>query len=77
MDKNDLLKLRNKIGSLPAFEDGYVTDDNIAIILVTYFSDHHDKPEDDEIDDEVGWSKWAIEKTNDALDRIVKQLDKE
>lgn len=70
----ELCRLRDDIGSLAAVDGEYATDDNIAIVFVTYFEKRLDRPEDDEIDDEVGWSKWAIEKTNDALNRIVEYL---
>lgn len=73
MDKSELIRLRNEIGSLPAMEGGCVTDDNIAIALVTYFESLPDCPRND-IDDSIGWSQWAVDKVNDALDRIVQHL---
>jgi len=47
--------------------------DNIAIALASYFSGHLDCPdkEDDEFDDETGWSLWVMEKTNTALAKIA------
>ena len=74
MDKTRLIALRNEIGSLSALEGEVVTADNIAIALASYFEQRLDRPEDDEIDSELGWSKWAIEQTDNALDRIVKHL---
>lgn len=74
MDKHELLELANKIGGLPATDSGDPLDDNIVIALVTYFESREDKPDDSPIDDQVGWSEWAIEKANDALFRIVKYL---
>jgi hypothetical protein len=69
--------LMNKIGSLPMMPDGHVTDDNLAIAIVTYFENCAEKPEDAEINDEVGWSFWAIEKTDDLLLRVIKEALKE
>ena len=65
--------LRNKIGSIPVMRDGYATDDNVAIALASYFEGLPDCPKDD-TNDETGWSQWAMDKTNDALDRIVDVL---
>lgn len=36
---------------------------NVAIALASYFSDHLDRPEDDE-EGEDGWGVWVIEQTN-------------
>ncbi len=67
------IKLRNEIGSISIMNDGCATDDNLAIALGTYFEGLPECPEDD-FNDELGWSQWAIDKTNDILDRIVKQF---
>ena len=71
MREND--RIRNEIGSLPMMDDGCVTDDNIAIALASYFENLPECPEND-INNEVGWSQWAIDKTNNVLDRIVEKL---
>lgn len=48
--------------------------DNLATVLVSYFEEHLDKPEDSPVDDDRGgWSKWALDKTDAALDRIAAQ----
>ena len=65
--------LRNKIGCLPAEEGGLATDDNLAIALACYFERRPECPMDD-INNETGWSQWAMEKTNDLIDRIVEAL---
>lgn len=72
MDKSDLVRLRNEIGCLDAVEGD--EDDNIAIALASYYETRPDRPEGDQIDEEVGWSAWAIEKTSNALNRIVAHL---
>lgn len=67
MDKDEY---RNKIGCLDALTEDE-GGDNIAIALATYFDGHFMRPENDQIDDELGWGELVIEKTNDALDRIA------
>ena len=44
--------------------------DNVATALAAYFSDHLDRPEDDE-EGEDGWGIWVIEQTNITLDAIA------
>jgi hypothetical protein len=75
----DKIKLRNRVGCLPAiaFVPGVSdsTGDNLAIALATYFSDHPDRPKDDppsEVSD--SWGAWVIKKTDEALDRIVGEV---
>lgn len=75
----DKIKLRNRIANLPAiaFLPGVSdsTGDNLAIALATYFEDHDDRPKDDPPSEESeSWGKWTIERTNDALDRIVAEV---
>lgn len=62
------IELRNLIGSVPA---GTAGDDNLAIALATYFSDHIARPKDDKTDSETGWGEWVMERTNATLDAIV------
>lgn len=76
MDKTNI---RNRIGCLPVlrYEPGVSdsTDDNIAIALANYFSERDDRPEDDPPHPEhEGWGTWVIEKTEDALARIVDEV---
>lgn len=67
----DKVALRNQIESLPVnSEESIYDEDNVAIALATYFESREDCPDNDE-DSETGWSRWAIEKTNEVLDRIV------
>lgn len=74
MKKSD--ELRNKVGSIPIMNNGHTTDDNVAIAFVTYFDGLPECPDDD-IDDQIGWSQWAVDKTNDVIDRIINTLEKE
>lgn len=67
------VRIRNEIGSIPMMSDGVATDDNVAIALATYFEGLPECPEND-VNDEVGWSQWAIDQTNDVLDRIAEKL---
>jgi len=71
----ELIKVRNKIGSIPVMNTGYITDDNIALALASYFESLPECPTDD-VNDEVGWSQWAIDKTHNVLDRIAKECIK-
>ena len=66
-------RIRNEVGSIPAMDDGVATDDNVAIALATYFESLPECPIND-INDEIGWSQWAVDKTNNVIDRIVKKL---
>lgn len=64
---------RNYIGNI-FVEDDPLTD-NLAIVLVSYFEQHINRPENDPIDDQVGWGQWAVEKANEALDMIVQAIE--
>jgi len=55
---------RNDIAAVTAGSDD--TWDNVAIALASYFSDHLDRPEDDE-EGEDGWGVWVIEQTNNEV----------
>lgn len=68
--KNAIKEISNDIGSIPIMADGYVTDDNVAIALASYFRNLPECP-DDSMNDEIGWNQWAIDKTEDVLDRIA------
>ena len=65
--------LRNRAGNIPALKEE-PGGDNLGIALCTYFNSHPDQPEDDPIDDQVGWGDWVIEKTNDLIDRVIKTV---
>ena len=66
---NDIAKIRNKVGSIPAIDGEACTTDNLAIALATYFESRLDCPEDDK--NEWGWSEWATEKTDSLIDRAI------
>jgi len=70
----DNVQVRNRAGSTPVLKGGFVTDDNLAIALCTYFSNHPDRPMADEFDEQEGWGVWVIEKTNDLIDRVVQNV---
>ncbi len=69
----ELERIRNEIGSIPVMADGYVFEDSVAIALALYFENLPECPDDD-VNDELGWSQWAVDKTNDVLDRIAEKL---
>lgn len=79
MDKK---AIRNRIGCLfvkplePGVHDT-TGEDNLAIALATYFESHTDRPADDpQHPEHEAWGKWAIERTDALLDRIVEELVK-
>ena len=69
----DQITARNEIGGLGVLGDT-MADDNLAIALASYFESRLDCPDDDH-DDDTGWSQWAIDRTNDLLDRIVTSVE--
>jgi hypothetical protein len=51
--------------------------DNLSIVLCTYFSQHCDRPEDDEEnEDNHYWGDWVCQKCDEALDRISAAVEK-
>lgn len=68
MDGGGGMITRNDIAAVTAGSNaGW---DNVATALASYFSDHLDRPEDDE-EGEDGWGIWVIEQTNITLDAIA------
>lgn len=61
-------ELRNLIANVTAGD--MVPADCVGIALASYFEDHMDRPDDDEIG-EYGWSVWATKQTDHTLDAIV------
>lgn len=75
MTEEKLLHRRNFVGSIHVEKgEASVMSDNLAIVLCSYFEGHVDRPEYDEIDPDKGWSKWALQKTDEALDIIAAEL---
>lgn len=78
----DKIALRNRIGNLfvKPLEAGAADctgEDNLAIALATYFESHPDRPADDPPHPEhEAWGRWALERTDALLDRIVEELSK-
>lgn len=50
-------------------EDSYWSD-NIGVALLSYFERHIDCPDDDKIDEDTGYSIWAMKQTDKVLERI-------
>ena len=73
MSETPNVKLRNELGGIQ-LEEG-PNADNLAIALATYFDIHMDRPDPDPDTGDLGWGDWVIEKTNDALDKIVTELN--
>ena len=65
MTKEDL---RNLIANSTAGD--MVRADCVEVALASYFKDHIDLPNDDEIGED-GWKVWAIRQTNHTLNAIV------
>ena len=56
-----------------------VNGDNLTIVLSSYFSDHMNRPKEDENsedEDNFYWGDWVEKKTNEALDLIANQINK-
>ena len=60
-------KLFHTISGLPA--TGERGDDNLMIVLATYFTERSDCPDLEH--DEHGWNPWATEKADKLIGRIV------
>ena len=60
--------LRNLIANSTAGD--MVRADCVEVALASYFKDHIDLPNDDEIGED-GWKVWAIRQTNHTLNAIV------
>lgn len=67
---------RNTIANIPA-DDGTSCPDNLGIALCSYFEDHICRPLDDVVDEQTGWSYWALERANAVLDRIVQVVNEQ
>ena len=52
-------------------EDDCPNYDNLGVVLASYFSDHMNRPDNDPIDDEVGWGEWVLDKSNKAMELIA------
>lgn len=70
---SNLRSLRNKIGSYLLEPDTRDGGDTLAIALCSYFESHVARPADD-TESENGWSQWAEDKTNAALDGLARAL---
>jgi hypothetical protein len=69
--------LRNRLGGLLVEDDNsHGIPDTLAIALCSYFEDHVDRPDDDPIDDELGWGKWVVAKVEAAIDRLVAEASR-
>jgi len=62
------MDLRNLIANTNAGDMSSA--DCVGIALASYFEDHMDLPDTDEIGED-GWSVWAMGQTNHTLDAIV------
>jgi len=69
MTSRERENMRNIIGGVDA-EAKAGDCDNIAIVLASYYERLPECPEDDH-NEELGWSQWAIDQTNATLDRIA------
>lgn len=61
-------RLKEEFGSMPMSDSP--GGDNLAIALATYFSDHLERPENDE-ETETGWGEWVESRTNDVIERLA------
>jgi hypothetical protein len=66
----DVERRRNKLGGV--FLESSGTSDNLAVALLCYFEGHLEREDlgKDENDTDV----WALQKTNEALDRIAEMV---
>ena len=63
---------RDLIGMIEVEDDP--TSDNLAVVLCTYFEQHMARPDDDEVDGDLGWSPWTRDEADEALRRIGKAI---
>ena len=63
------------IGHMTVSEDKHETD-SLGVAIASYFDGRLDKPENDPIDEETGWSKWVMRRTDFVLDKIDAERDK-
>ena len=61
-------RLKEEFARMPMSDS--IGDDNLSIALATYFSDHLDRPENDE-ETETGWGQWVESRTDDILERLA------
>ncbi len=66
------MQIKDHLGGF-IVEDSFNTD-NLSVVLVSYFSDHYERPLDDEPEDGGTWSKWVLEKTEKALALLARQI---
>lgn len=51
-----------------------LNDDNLGCIIALYYEGHHERPEDDEIDERTGYSCWAMGRAESLLLAIACEL---
>ena len=61
-------------------EDKKCWADNLSIALCTYFSQHEDRPEGDELTEDEGnsyWGEWVSSKADEAIELILESVTEE
>jgi len=71
------LTTREILGNV-CVEHGYSSlYENLSIVLCTYFSQHYERPtEDEETEDNNFWGDWVCRKTDEALDLIANAIER-